>query len=210
MARQKAFVLSPSPVQQYKKYDLENGPAEELRGPPEEFRYLYITKKRGGMQHVYYVICHLTVTLNVTPALSAILTVFSPFLRSGAAEEASCSTCALEMAESGQIANRVPMEGASPALIRQKQLKSLRMLNRCRRSPLPRHQNVSHMRQPLTHQKLSEEPSRIVPISSSCRHFPCLQIASAIFAASCALLIRKAFWDSTLSGPRYSLILPIM
>ena len=50
MARQKAFVLSPSPVQQYKKYDLENGPAEELRGPPEEFRYLYITKKRGGMQ----------------------------------------------------------------------------------------------------------------------------------------------------------------
>ena len=118
MARQKAFTLSPSPVQQYKKYDLENGSAEELRGPPEEFRYLYITKKRGGMQHVYYIICHLTVTLNVTPALSAILTVFSPFLRSGAAEEPSSSTSALEMAESGQIAERVPLKRPPAALVR--------------------------------------------------------------------------------------------
>ena len=70
------------------------------------------------MQHVYYVICHLTVTLNVTPALSAILTVFSPFLRSGAAEEASSSTSALEMAESGQIAERVPLKRPPAALVR--------------------------------------------------------------------------------------------
>ena len=38
----------------------------------------------------------------------------------------------------------------------------------------------------------------------------CRLIASASLAASCALLSRKAFWDSTLSGPRYSLILPII
>ena len=35
-------------------------------------------------------------------------------------------------------------------------------------------------------------------------------IALASFAASTALLMRKAFWDSALSAPRYSLIRPIM
>ena len=65
---------------------------------------------------------------------------------------------------------------------------------------------------PVYTASIQSDLQRIIRLnySSATQLFFCSQIASAILEASCALLIRKAFWDSTLSLPRYSLILPIM